>query len=268
MPLIDTHIHSIVSFDGKDHRSDLALTAARLGIQTVCFTDHFDVVEHRGGLCPPWDWTQTRQEHRQALALKDCPVELLYGIELGNPQDNPDCTAQALTEPGLDFVIGSIHFSTKKLGREDHYYVKFQSPEHCHLYLDDYFTAMEQMVDRSDFDAVGRIPYPLRYMRERDGVSVGLLGYEERIRLILRKLAQSGKAMEVNSCRSRTIMPEYGWLLRLFKEEGGEFVTVGTDSHCLSHMGLGLTECNALLEANGFRYVTLFRGRKPAPIKL
>lgn len=268
MPLIDTHLHSLISYDGKDHRSDLARTAARLGIQTLCFTDHYELVEHKGGLSACWDWTETRREHKAALDLRNCPVELLYGIELGNPEDNPDCAREALSEPGLDFAIGSIHFATEKLDREDHYYVKFRSPEQCSLYLDDYFTAMEGLVDWNGFDTLGHIPYPLRYMRERDGIPVNLLPYEERIRIMLRKLAENGKALEVNSCRSKVLMPEYGWLLRLFKEEGGEFVTVGTDSHCCQHMGMGLLESNALLKAKGYRYVTIFRGRKPAPVKL
>lgn len=268
MPLIDSHIHSIVSFDGKDHRSDLALTAARLGIQTICFTDHFEAVEHQGGLCPPMDWSRTREEHRSALALKDCPVELLYGIELGNPEDNPSAAERSLTEPGLDFVIGSIHFSTQKLGREDYYYVNFKTPEQCHLYLDDYFTAMEELIAWGQFDTLAHLPYPLRYMREREKVPVNLLPYEERIRQMLRTLAAQGKALEVNSCRSETLMPEYGWLLELFREEGGEFVTVGTDAHCCEHMGLGLSACNELLSAKGFRYLTLFRERTPAPVKL
>lgn len=268
MPLIDTHLHSLISYDGKDHRSDLARTAAGLGIQTLCFTDHYELVQDRAGLSAPWDWTETRREHRAALELTELPVELLYGIELGNPHENPDCAAQVLAEPGLDFAIGSIHFATPRLNREDHYYVNFTTPQQCHLYLEDYLTAMEEMIDWGGFDSVGHIPYPLRYMRERDGVQVGLKPYEERLRRMLRKLAENGKAMEVNSCRSEVLMPEYGWLLGLFKEVGGEFVTIGTDSHCRAHMGRGLRESNALLEEKGFRYVTLFRGRKPQPVKL
>ena len=268
MPLIDTHLHSLISYDGKDHRADLARTAAQLGIQALCFTDHYELVQDKAGLSAPWDWTETRKEHQAALALKDLPVELLYGIEIGNAHENPECARLALSEPGLDFAIGSIHFATPKLNREDHYFVSFTSAQQCRLYLDDYLTAIEEMVLWDGYDSVGHIPYPLRYMRERDGVEIGLTDFEDRLRYILSMVAQNGKAIEVNSCRSQNLMAEYGWLLGLFREEGGEYVTVGTDSHCCAHMGKGLAESNALLEANGFRYLTLFRRRKPCPIKL
>lgn len=264
----DTHIHSTVSFDGHSTRTEMALAAAERGIQTLCFTDHYDVVNEKNELVPRYDWAPARAEHRSALAQAGGRIELLYGLELGNAPACWEGAKLALQEPGLDFVLGSIHNASKKLDWQDYYYVPFTSPALCYAYLDDYFDQLEALMDWGDFDALAHLPYPLRYMVQRDGQSVDLHRYDERIDALLRRLTETGKALEVNSAKSLPLMPEYGWLLERYRALGGELVTAGCDAHRTAQVAVGLPEALALIQAHGFRYLTVYRGRRPCPVKL
>ena len=54
----------------------------------------------------------------------------------------------------------------------------------------------------------------------------------------------------------------------MYREAGGELVTIGTDAHEPGHMADGLDRAAALIGACGFRYITLYEKRNPKPIKL
>ncbi len=264
----DIHLHSTVSFDGHNSRTEMALAARDRGIRTICFTDHYDVVNEKNEFVPVYDWTPVRREHQEAVKALGNSIELLYGLELGNAPANFSAAARALEEPGLDFVLGSIHNSGQELGWSDYYYVKFDSPELSYVWLDDYFTQEERLVEWGNFDSLAHLPYPLRYIAQRDGQPVTLKRYEERIVEILCMLIQNGKALEVNSGKNVHIMPEYGWLLERYRDLGGELVTVGCDAHRSEDVGVGLGQAYDLIRSKGFRYITVFRGRKPCPVRL
>lgn len=268
MLLADTHLHSTVSFDGKNNRYEMAAAAFAQGYGTVCFTDHYDVINQEDRLIPVYDWEPARAEHREAIERLAGKGEVLYGVELGNAPSRFPSAELALTEPGLDFVLGSIHNGSEALKNHDVYYVDYNTPEICYTYLDDYFDSMDRLLDWGDFDSLAHIPYPLRYMVERDHQPVALTDYADHVRQILRRLVETGKAMEINSTRSLPIRPEYGWLLDQYRELGGELITIGSDAHRVPDLGRGIPEAYELARAKGFRYVTIYRGRKPYPEKI
>ena len=266
--MLDTHIHSTVSFDGHNSRTEMARAAAARGISVLCFTDHYDVVNEKNQLVPHYDWAPARREQAGAKAALGGEIELLYGLELGNAPADFAGAEEALQEPGLDFVLGSIHNASKALQWQDYYFVTFRNRSVGYYYLDDYFTQLEQLMDWGNFDALAHLPYPLRYIRDRDGQNVTLHRYDERIYALLRRLAEAGKALEVNSAKKLPLMPEYSWLLERWKEVGGELVTVGCDAHRVSDVGVGLAEAQELIRSKGFRYLTVYRERKPCPVKI
>ena len=108
-------------------------------------------------------------------------------------------------------------------------------------------------------------------MRVRDGVDVDLRPFDERVRELLGHVVARGRGIELNTsgylnCGGEPMPPEY--LLRLYRSLGGEIVTVGSDAHVPERMASYLAEGMELLRHVGFRYVTVFTGRKPEFIKL
>ena len=266
--MLDTHIHSNVSFDGICTRREMALASLKKGGSGLCFTDHYDVVDGSGALVPAYDWYPARQAHRETLEALPGDFMLLYGLELGNVTADFAAGDKALQEPGLDFVLGSIHNAGPAFHRQDYYFECFTSPEQCYTYLDEYFTQLEALTAWGNFDSLAHIPYPLRYMQERDGQPVSLERYAGCIDGLLCALIRRGQALEVNTNKTTRIMPEYGWLLDRYKKLGGSLVTVGTDAHNTLQAGQGLQEAYALLLAHGFDSVTCFIRRKPVQIKI
>lgn len=267
MFLADTHMHSTVSFDGHSSRGEMAY-ASRMDakLDCICFTDHYDIINEKGEHCPHYDWTPARQQQAAARQLVEpCEgFELLYGIELGNAPADFDAAERALAEPGLDFVIGSIHNASGKLGGIDYYYIDYkQQPQLAAPHLKDYLDSLLELAQWGNYDALGHIPYPLRYIRQRGGLPMGLEDYRELVDEILRTAVSKGKAIEINTYRGRGTLEDYVPLVKRFRELGGQLVTCGADAHRAEDVGKGLKNAYALLEECGFRYVTVFRQRKP-----
>ncbi len=265
----DQHMHSSVSFDSHSPRPDMAAAAVQAGLSALCFTDHYDVVDEQGHFVPTYDWTPAREAHAQAKAAWGDRIFLGFGIEVGNAPEDFSIAEQVIAEPGLDLVIGSIHNSSAALQHQDYYYANFTSPAMCHQFLDDYFQSMLRLAQWGKFDTLGHIPYPLRYMRDRDGQDVSLVPYEGIIREILKAVIASGKAIELNTCKYHPgSAADYEGILRAYHELGGELVTVGADAHSPENVARAFPEGHELLRQCGFRYVTHFIGRTPHPISL
>lgn len=266
MYLTDYHSHSSCSHDGHVTMHVMAEAACKLGISELCITDHCDLLDGEGGWSPAYDWAPVLEQYAEAKDTLRGRMEVKLGVELGNASVDWAAARTALAQPALDFVIGSIHCWAVENGGTDYYFGTYDTPEKCARTLEDYFGQMEELVSAPDcYDVLGHIIYPIRYMN-RDGQNPSLAPYEECIRAILRRAAEQGRGMEVNTYRGRTI-EEYRPLLNWFKECGGEVVTVGSDAHQTEQLA-GHREAYALLEDCGFRYVATFEKRKPRMIKL
>ena len=91
--------------------------------------------------------------------------------------------------------------------------------------------------------------------------------YLDRIRDILEAAVSRGRGMEVNTYRGRTVA-EWRPILELFRDCGGEIVTVGSDAHTPADVGKGVREACALLKELGFSYAATYDKRKPVFHKL
>ena len=88
---------------------------------------------------------------------------------------------------------------------------------------------------------------------------------------LIKKLAENGKALEVNTSALRgklnTILPPVRYL-RMFKELGGEFITVGSSCHSCNSIGADLGEGISLVNESGFSSYCYYENRKPVFIKI
>ena len=57
--MLDTHLHSDVSFDGHSSRAEMALASKAAGVTGLCFTDHYDVGNENNQLVPGLPWGRT-----------------------------------------------------------------------------------------------------------------------------------------------------------------------------------------------------------------
>ena len=266
MFLIDQHIHSACSPDSETPMRDMAVAAREHGISAVCFTDHLDMDDYvTGTLSEKWrtSWPDIRETGLALMADPPEGIEIHVGMELGEANHDPE-RARAYTEaPELDFVIGSLH---NLKDTTDFYYIDYQSEEECRNLNALYLAELRQLAELDFFDVVGHIGYTTRYMR-RKGFYTSITAGEHREVLteIFRLLIRKGQGIEVNCSGIRAGGESFpnASVLGLYRELGGEIITVGSDAHNTADAGIGIREGYELLQSLGYRYVAQFKKRKP-----
>ncbi len=105
------------------------------------------------------------------------------------------------------------------------------------------------MVRASDvFQVLAHVDYPRRYWpggRERYAERP----FEAEYREVFRALAETGRALEVNTTSPLASVD----LVRWFREEGGEAVSFGSDAHTPHAVGQRFDLAVDVVEAAGFR---------------
>ena len=277
--LCDCHTHSAWSPDGKDSAEDMCRRAAELGLDVYTLTDHCDCnywlpaeeFEAQTGreIAVDREMYGSRDYSSASIdevsGLKERFPFLLCGIELGQPMQNVSAAEAVSSRPELDFIIGSHH---QNAGKEDFYWLKYDKMDNSEIYayLDDYFEEMLAMCKWGKFDVLGHLTYPLRYIKGDYGIKLDMKRYEDIIREIFRTLAQNGRGIEINTSGLRQ---KYGrtfpdaHYLRLWRECGGEILTLGSDAHCTADLGKGIADGIELARECGFRRIAYFRARTP-----
>lgn len=270
----DHHIHSNCSSDAEDYMLDMAMACGELGVNRICFTDHCDMDDYiTGNPMPEAEelWRASIDAWRETVAHVPTGLDVCLGIELGE-MNHDLARARALIEsvPELDFVLASIH---NLRATPDFYALRYESEAHCRALLDRYLDELTEVAALPDYDILSHIGYTKRYML-RAGYSVFVedAQYEDKVRLLLRTVIENGKGIEVNTSGLRhpailETIPSVK-ILRIYKELGGEKITVGSDAHRTIDAGRGIHQSFELLRSLGFRYVCAYRKREAEFIPL
>lgn len=267
MFLADYHTHSLCSFDGTASLSELAQAALDAGMNELCLTDHCDLVNTKGQPDLSFRWSPVEEQLAQARPLFEGKLTIRMGVELGSPWEFPDFTQTLVAHPDLDFVLGSVHNLSLSDGGVDFYYVNYRSDADCYYVLDRYFRCMERLAAMDCYDVLSHIIYPLRYMNRRDGQHAVLDRYEDQLRSIFATVIAKDKGIEVNTCRGETV-EDWRWLLSLYRDCGGEIITLGSDAHLAPDVGKGIPAAAVLVKELGFSRVARYVHRKPELVTL
>ena len=267
MFLADCHTHSDCSPDSSTPMIRMAAKAAEYGLSVLTLTDHCDLLDLEGERTLEYDWAPVLARRKETLDAFGTKLDLPMGIELGMAFLFPEAADRILSQPGIDFVIGAAHNLSEEAGGRDFYYLPYETREDCFAALDDYFRSMVRLAAGPHYDVVAHIIYLLRYMRNRPFPLPDLARYRDQIHEILRLAAESGRGIEINTWKGKTLA-EWIPLLKMYRELGGEIVTVGSDAHAPEPIARGVPEAYRMMRDCGFRYVAVYHERKPDFIKL
>lgn len=264
MYLADYHTHTKFSPDAHDPMTDMARAAIRAGLDEICFTDHVEPMEWQSTeLRKPYNWPALTEDFAAAQAAVGHQIQLRLGMELGDAQWAPEHVAKLLEgAPEFDFIIGSIHLLSRKYGGADLYdYVPATAAE-AQEALGDYLGEVLALAKLGGFTVMGHLTLPLRYLNGMRGLSVTFAPYEDQIREVLKTLIENGRGIELNCNRGDMPLPDEKWL-KIYRELGGELITLGTDAHSTQHVGCSIRERQELLRACGFTRFCTFEKQKP-----
>ena len=260
----DYHVHTNHSPDARDTMQDMTARAVALGMDEITFTDHIEINEgglgfHRAILESIYEDIQAcRQRFGEKITIR-------FGLEIGQGIYSPEEYGKVIKAFPYDFILCSIH---RARGKED-YCERSYSQKTADETLFEYVREIEAYIDGLDFDVFGHIDYPTRYL-QRDGVEYDMEKYEPYFISAFRKLAESGRGIELNISglrQGRLTMPSFR-LLQLYRQCGGEVLTIGSDSHRADQLGVCYREGIRLIREAGFPYLTTFENRRKRFVKI
>jgi histidinol-phosphatase (PHP family) len=132
-----------------------------------------------------------------------------------------------------------------------------------------YFAEVETLLQTADIDILAHLDLPARTLKPIFGYDP--TRYEAQIRRILRMVSDRKLALDVNTAGFRkaaqNLMPD-PLILKWYAETGGVRVTLGSDAHIASQVGLHLDVALEAIRAAGISRLTQFEQRQARLIPL
>lgn len=279
--LIDCHTHSFFSVDSEADINKMIEKAISLGLTAYAVTDHcecnrwYDESHYAGeNTYRFFDFGNDFENSVSCVTkLKEQygdKIKLVCGVEMGQPLQDVEIAEKIVSDPRLDFVIGSMHQLPKTEDFAFLDYKKFTQDEIKQL-LERYFTEIHKMCLWGKFDILGHLTYVLRYVEGAFGIKVDLKPYDDIIEEIFKVIIHNGKGIEINTSGLRqsyqNTFPTYEYV-KLYKDLGGEILSLGSDSHFVEDVGKGIYEGSGIAKKAGFKYIAYFEKRQPRFISI
>ena len=258
--LTDYHVHTKYSDDSEYPMEEVVRDAIALGLSEICFTDHVDygikrdwddprgVEYRRGGPGEPERMPVVNVNYPEYAAefgrlkekYKD-QITLKMGMEFGMQTHTIPQYEKLFSSYPFDFIILSVHqVEDKEFWTQD-----FQRGRT--------YSVLGHLDLISRYDKAGYFPF-------------------EKIRPIVTEILKTviadGKGIEINTSSHRyglrDLTPSRD-ILRLYRDLGGEVITIGSDSHKKEHLGAFVRETMDEMKALGFKAFYTFDKMVPVP---
>ncbi len=195
---------------------------------------------------------------------------LICGVEMGQATHDFDIAEKIVSDSRVDFVIGSMHQLPKT---EDFAFIEYDKMSRQDIYglAERYFLEINKLCKWGKFDVLGHLTYILRYINGTVGINLDINPFDEVIADSLKTLIEKGKGIEINTSGLRQkygdVFPSLKYV-KLFRELGGEILSIGSDAHTVADLGSGITEGAKIALEAGFKYLCYFKERKPNFLKI
>lgn len=267
----DYHIHTYFSGDSDTRPADTIEQAIRLGLKTICITEHHDMDFPDE---PNPFALDTEAYFKEYALLKDKyqdKIDIRTGVELGLQPHLAKELNEYSNAYSFDFIIGSTHVVKKADPYYPEFWEKNSSYEDAIIeYLTD---TLNNIRNFKNFDVYGHIDYIVRYCPAKDSnpeITDLYKTYPDLIDEILKELIYNGKGIEINTggLFHLPFANPHKEILTRYRELGGEILTTGSDGHIPERIAHAFDKLPELLKECGFKYTTIFKNRKPEWIKI
>lgn len=260
----DYHVHSHYSDDSTYKMRNVVEDALLLGIEELCFTDHYDLAIQKEEMARMDSATihlpRYFKEIEKLQRLYKGKICIRKGMEFGVQYETIPDYQKIVAEYPMDFILLSVH----QIDNKGYWNRKFQQGKSEREYYHDYYEALYNIVQHfHEYSVLAHLDLIRRY-DNNDGYDV--MNDKEIITDILKYIIQDGKGIEINTSSVRyeigDTTPAVS-ILKLYKELGGRIITIGSDSHKPIHLGAYVEEIKGQLKALGFHEFCTFDGMQP-----
>lgn len=267
--LSDYHLHTSFSSDSDNPPENVINKAIKLGLKSICFTDHndFDYPPENGEILFILDFNNYIDNIARLKEKYSNIIDINIGVEQGLMPSVAKKVNEYDKSSVLDFIIGSSHL----IYGEDPYYEEFWQNISAKDGITRYYQGIIDSIKVcNNFDVYGHLDYIIRYAPGKD-TAYNWMDYYDYIDTILRMLIENGKGIEINTAglkyglKNPNPCPD---IIKRYHELGGEIITTGSDAHDTDHVGYRFDIIEDILTGCGFKYYTVFKKRKPEFIRL
>ena len=255
--LADYHVHTSFSDDSNYPMEDCIKRAIKLKFDEICFTEHTDYGCVTSYCCDRKAYYNKFLEYKEKYKNK---ISLKFGMEFGAQAHHIDFFNNVFKEYPFDFILLSFHqIEDKELWNNDFQFGKTQD-EYNKIYFEEMYNTVKVF---DNFSVLAHMDLMRRYD------SHGEYPFEkskEQIEEILKYIISKGKGIEVNTSSFRYGLKDLcpsKEIIKLYKELGGEIITIGSDSHRESQVGDHILYIHEVLKSMGYKYFTTFDKMKP-----
>lgn len=269
--MYDYHMHTTFSDDAVMDPEEGVVTAINRGFKEIAITDHGEFNVWRPGDTFQDDIFDIDEYMSVIGGLKEKykdRIDIKIGLEVGLQKEEKERIDKFVKENDFDFVIGSSH----TVNKIDLYFKKLYEGQNKEKAYEQYFNEVLEIVKVVDsYNVYGHLDLVTRYaLGQYDDVALTNIEMD-MVREILKEIIHKGRGIEVNTSGFRyglnTLNPNVD-ILKLYRELGGEIITVGSDAHSKEHIGYKVSETYDLLRNLGYKYISTFEKMMPTFIKL
>lgn len=268
---VDYHVHTAYSDDSVYPMEAVVSDAIARGFDEICFTDHVDYGVKK-------DWSEGNIEYRngEPVANVDYPaymaeasrladryspqIALKLGLEFGVQSHTIPQYRELFRRYPFDFILLSVH----QVGDQEFWTGDFQRGKSQDEYNREYYEEMLRIVQNfKDYSVLAHMDLIARYDPE------GPYPFEKvkpLVEPILKTVIADGKGLEVNTSWKRYGLPDLTPskdILKLYRQLGGQIITIGSDSHKPEHLGDQMEETKRQLRELGFTEFCTYERMKP-----
>ena len=235
---------------------DVVKDAISLGMEDICFTDHVEYA-----MISPLAKGERNYsgEYQQVLAKYGDKLNLKLGAEFGVQTDNIDFFKDFYNKYSFDFVLLSCH-TIDGLGLFDGGYLSGKTQKE---YNEGYYNEILNVIKSfKNYSVLAHLDLIRRY----DKTYYGFEKTKDIVAEILTQAINDGKGIEVNTSCFRYHIPDLTPsvdILKLYKDLGGEIITIGSDSHAVSQFGFEIADVREQLAELGFEHFYTFDKMQP-----
>ena len=256
--IADYHVHSEYSHDSITPMERQATQAVRKGLDELCFTDHMDYYD--GADCSRYfaEIEKVKQKFSGKIVLR-------AGWEFGLQSHTITDFEELYSRYGekLDFVLLSIHeVDDMELWGHQYQHGKSQAK-----YTLGYYEELLRVIQGyHDYSVLAHVDLIARY-DVRNGISpYPFAKIKDIVAEILTTAISDGKGIELNTSSWRyglTDTTPSREILKLYRELGGEILTLGSDAHSPDYVGAHFDEGREILRSLGYRTFCTFERMTP-----
>jgi histidinol-phosphatase (PHP family) len=267
LKICDYHVHSEFSDDSQSSLDSIIQKAIALDISKICITDHLDIdfpVSEADGMSFQLDTPAYLSALKDIQEKYRDKIDIRLGVELGLMGHIADKIKKYTdTYPEYDFIIGSSHLVH---GMDPYYPAYYEGKTETEAIREYFESILENVTLIDDYCVYGHLDYIVRYCPSGEK-AFDFNQHKDLFEAIFKIIIEKGKGIEINTgslYKNMSYAHPHMDILKLYKEMGGEIITVGSDAHKPEYLCYGFEDrARDMLQSLGYKYFCTYKDKKP-----